>query len=61
MNLVEEYSSKMQSKNKAQKALLYVHTSSSYINFPASLLVIHEVSIFVYIINFVVNKLLSLG
>lgn len=29
MIIVEEYSSKMQSKNKAQKAMLYVDTSSS--------------------------------
>jgi len=29
MIVAEEYSSKMESKNKAQKALFYVHTSSS--------------------------------
>jgi uncharacterized membrane protein len=59
MIIAEEYSSKMQSKNKAYKAVLYVHKSSSPIKFPAFLLTIHGVYVFVYTIHFIANKLLS--
>jgi hypothetical protein len=49
----------MQSKNKAQKNVLYVYKSLSSIKFPAFLLTIHGVYVFVYTIYFIANKLLS--